>query len=89
MKLKEDLMLRNVGDEWIVIPMGERLLEFNGMIKLNETGAFIWNLLENDIKKEDIVTSLVSEYEINPENANKEVDTFLKLLADEGVLEVK
>ena len=43
MKVKEDLMLREVMNEWMIIPMGERLLEFNGISKLNESGVLLWN----------------------------------------------
>ena len=42
MKLKEDFLLRQVADTWVVMPIGQEMLDFNGMLTLNETGAFLW-----------------------------------------------
>jgi len=87
MRIKEDLMLRNIVGAWIVVPMGERLLEYNGMLKVNESGAFIWRLLQTDNSKEKIVEAMLEEYEIDEETATHEVDAFIKTLTDAYVLE--
>jgi len=47
MKLKEGFMLRQVAGEHVVLPVGADV-DFNGMITLNETGAFLWNRLEQE-----------------------------------------
>lgn len=39
MKIKKDFMLREIVGTWIVVPLGERVVDFNGMVTLNETGA--------------------------------------------------
>lgn len=88
MRIKEDLMLRNINEDWIVIPMGERLLEFNGMIKLNHSGSFIWKLLEMEKSKEEIIAAMLEEYDIDEETASREYDTFLKALIEANILEV-
>lgn len=87
MKIKDDLVLRQIGDNWIVVPMGERLTEFNGIMKLNETGSFIWNLLESKASKESIIAAVIAEYDISEDNAAKEIDIFLKTLADADLLD--
>jgi hypothetical protein len=88
MKIKEDLILRNIAGSWVVIPMGERLLEFSGMMQINDTGAFIWRLLEKGAKKEDLISAILDEYEIDEAAAAAEVDDFLRVLGDAQVLEV-
>ncbi len=87
MKIKEDLMLRNIVGEWIVVPMGERLLEFNGMIKVNESGAFIWRLLEQEKSREEIITAMLDAYDIDERKAAVELDSFIKTLINSHVLE--
>lgn len=87
MKIKEDLMLRNILGDWIVVPMGERLLEFNGMMKMNESGAFIWRQLEADHTREDIIAALLEEYDIDETTAAAEVDTFMGALKKADILE--
>lgn len=88
MKIKEDLMLRNIVGEWIIVPMGERIPEFNGMVKLNESGAFIWRLLEGEITKEKIIAAMLKEYDVDEETAAMEFDAFFKTLADANMLEI-
>jgi hypothetical protein len=87
MKIKEDFMLRNICEDWIVIPMGERLLEFNGMMKLNQSGSFIWKLLEMEKSREDIISAMLEEYDIQEETATHEFDIFLQSLTDANILE--
>jgi len=87
MKIKEDLMIRNIMGEWIIVPMGEKLTEFNGMIKVNDSGAFIFKLLENDTTKEAIIGAMLKEYDINEQTATTKLNEFIKVLADTGLLE--
>lgn len=87
MKIKEDLVLRNIAGDWIVVPMGERLIEFNGMMKLNESGAFIWKLMENDISKEEIIAAMLNEYDMDKEMAKQALDEFITVLSDADILE--
>ena len=55
MKIKAGFILKDVAGKTFVVATGELSKKFKGMITLNETGKFIWNLLENDITKEEIV----------------------------------
>lgn len=87
MRIKDDFMLRSINEDWIIIPMGERLSEFNGMMKLNESGSFIWRLLANEKSREEIITALLEEYDINEETAAKEYDTFFQTLLDANIME--
>jgi methyltransferase-like protein len=88
MIIKEDLMLRNILGTWIVVPMGERLQEFNGMIKVNESGAFIWKLLQTENTKDKIIEAMLEEYNVDEETAIMEVDIFIKTLTEANLLEV-
>lgn len=87
MKIKEDLMLREVMDEWMVIPMGERLLEFNGISKLNESGVLLWKMLEKGAEKNELVSALLDEYEVDIVQAEGEVNKFLEALRENKMLE--
>lgn len=87
MKLKEDFMLRNICGEWTIVPMGERLTEFTGMMKVNDTGAFIWKMLEKETTKEEIVTALLEEYDVDRETAECTLEDFVSVLEENKVLE--
>ena len=60
-------MLRNVADNYVVVPMGKEAADFNGMITLNETGAFMWKCLEKGCTKEELVAKVLEEYEAEKE----------------------
>ena len=45
MKLKSGFILREIAGSSIIVPVGERVKEFNGVINLNDTGVFLWNIL--------------------------------------------
>ena len=46
MKIKSGFMLYEVAGSYVVVPAGDEPLDFNGMVTLNETGAFLWKQLE-------------------------------------------
>lgn len=87
MKIKEDLVLREIMDEYMIIPMGERLLEFNGISKLNESGVLLWRILEKGATHEMLVNALLEEYEVEREQAENEVNKFLEALRANQMLE--
>ena len=64
MKIKEGFMLREVAGNSVVVAVGENL-DFNGMMTLNSTGTFLWNILKEDVSIDDLVNGLVNEYEID------------------------
>lgn len=87
MKVRSGFKLMKVGVQNLVVAVDERAEEFNGMIRLNPTGAFLWELLEKEAEKEELVAALLSEYEIDKETAETDVDRFLSILTDNGILE--
>ena len=58
MKLKKNFLLRQVADTWVVMPIGQEMLDFNGMLTLNETGALLWQTLEKGGDREALADAL-------------------------------
>lgn len=87
MKIKEGFVLRNVADATIVVPTGKASLDFNGMITLNETGAFLWRLLESDTTEEAMLAAMLAEFEVGEETARAGIERFVAKLNSEGLLE--
>lgn len=86
MKLKDGYILRNIADSWIVVPLGERVVEFNGLLSLNETAAFLWKQLENECDKENLCSALMKEYEVDELIAKKDIDDFLQVLKEKELI---
>lgn len=87
MKIKNGFMARQIVGEWVVIPVGERVADFNGIITLNETAVFIWQRLEQGIEKEALLNALTEEFDVSPEEAAADLEEFLTGLRSNGILE--
>lgn len=86
MKIKSGFMLRKVGGRNVVVAVGAASREFNGIIKLNETGAFLWELLRTERTPEELTAALLEEYDIGEETAAADVGAFLKKLEEAELL---
>ena len=80
-------MLREAAGETVVVPFGEEALNFQGIISLNETGAFLWKQLEQSCEVDTLVKALLNEYEIDEDTANNDVNDFVEKVRKAGVLD--
>lgn len=87
MKLKNEMLLREVAGEIIAIPVGKTALNFNGMICLNEVGAEIWKGLQEEQSKEEILERILQEFEVSREEAAADLEEFLQQLRHNDLLE--
>ncbi|MCR5422344.1 MAG: PqqD family protein [Bacilli bacterium] len=86
-KIKEGFVLRQIKDNYIVVALGKASKEFNGMMNLNETGAFIWNLLNGENTVDDIVGKMTKEYDVSEEIAREDLEGFIDKLIQGGMVE--
>lgn len=87
MKVKKNFMLRQVAGHYIVVPVGVASLEFNGVITLNETGAFMWKSLEEEIAKADLIRKVMDEYDVDEAQVITDVDNFIEKLKNNSLLD--
>ncbi len=87
MKIKKDFVLRKVADSYVVVPVNKLTLDFNGIITLNETGAFLFERMQKGTSREDLIDALLAEYEVTPDKAAADVDIFIQKAKDADVLE--
>lgn len=87
MKIKPDYLLRKVADSYVVVPVGKATVDFNGMINLNETGAFLWQQLQKGADEETLLKAMLSEYDVDEETAAEGIDSFLSKLREADLLE--
>lgn len=87
MKIKSDFMLREVAGYYVVVPVGEGALNFNGVINLNESGAFLWKTMEKDVTEADMVAALLGEYEVPEERAKADVAAFVTKMREGNLIE--
>ena len=66
---------------------GEAGKSFNGIVRNNETAAFIAELLKNEITEDEIVNKILEEYDVDEKTARKDVKKLLDTFKREGFLE--
>ena len=86
MKIKDTFVLSEIGGSYIVIPTGSETVDLNGMITLNETGYFMWNKMQNDITKDELIDEFLKEYEVEKEVLSADIDEFIEKLKTIGAL---
>lgn len=81
MQINPDFTIQKVGGSYVAVAVGEISKHFHGMIRLNETGAFLWNkMTERDCTEEELVEAVLEEYDIDRETAERDVHKMIEQL---------
>ena len=81
MLINKDFTIQKVGTSYLAVPVGETSKHFHGMIRLNETGAFLWKqMVEKDCTESELVEALLAEYDVAREIAERDVHNVVELL---------
>lgn len=81
MKIKSGFMLRSIAGCKVVVSVGKRTLDFNGIINLNDTGAFLWERLEKGAEEDELVKAILENYtDVDEETARSSVRDFVSTL---------
>ena len=87
MKLKYNFVTNEVADKIVAVAVGDDLQQFNGFIKMNDIGAYIFNMLKNDVTEDEIVSAMQKDYEDATEEEIREtVSEFVGKLKEADVL---
>ena len=87
MKIKSGFIMRNMSGEHIVMPTGRNISQFDGAIVLNDVSAFIWEKLSEGCSREELLEDILSEFEVNRERAEMDLDALLEKLRGYDVIE--
>ena len=72
--------MRQVAGRYVLAPVGEMTKTFSGMVTMNATGKFLWDLLEQDQTVESLAQALVDNYEVDLQKATQDVIVYLEPL---------
>ncbi len=87
MKINNNFIMKEIAGTFMVVPVGNELVDLNAMITLNETGAFLWNLLINDCTEYELAEEMLKEYDIDMQTASADIKEFLENLRKIGALD--
>ena len=86
MRVDDGFVLREIAGDYVIIPTGKTVLDFNGMITVNEVGVFIWKMLQEETTFENIVKDILDEYDADEETVKADVQEFLDRIKEAGIL---
>jgi len=88
MKLKEGFMLRQIGSDFVIVPEGVDVVDFNKLISVNGSAKYLWESLQDkDFEEEEVARLLTDKYEVDEAVALKDAGTLLGKWKEIGLLE--
>ncbi len=88
MRIKEGFIVKNIGDHDIVVPVGERAIDFNGVITLNKSAKLLFEELQSGASYEDLVQMMLNTYDAPQTLIEADINMFIDLLKEKKLLEV-
>lgn len=87
MEIKREFILRTIAGDRILVPVGKDAIDMNGLIILNEIGAFLWEHIPQAENEAALVDMVLAEYDADRETATEDVHQFMEKLMTMGVVE--
>ena len=73
------VVTRKTGSEYVLVPIANNIADMNSVFTLNETGAFIWELIDGKRNVDELISELTKEYDIDAESAEADVMDFIEI----------
>ena len=86
MKIMEGFCLRQVLGERIAVPTGPVAAKLSGIAAMNETGEFLFQLLQTEQTEESLLAALLAEYDVSEEIARADLKELLEVFRHYGLL---
>ena len=86
MRLKKEFETVNLDNHVIAVPVGEDADSYHGVLRMNDTALYIFNLLREDVTVEEIVGKLTERYDASPETIRSDVENYINQFVERGIL---
>jgi hypothetical protein len=73
-----DIVSRKIAAEFILVPIRKNVGDLEGIYTLNEVAARAWELIDGKRKVKEIKDKIVEEFEVAPEEAEKDLAELLQ-----------
>ena len=86
MKIKDEFVLRKFADKWVAVSVNDDMEKEDFFITMNKSGVFLWELLQEDISYDEILSAAVKKYNIDKNILKNDLDIYLSKLRDANIL---
>lgn len=87
MRIVPGFVIRQIAGEVIAVPAGPAARRLSGLAALNETGHFLFELLQSEQTEESLLQAMLETYDIDADTARADIDEFLALLRTNDMLD--
>ena len=87
MKAKQGFILRKVAGEYVLMPTDTNIGVYNGAVLLNSVSAFVWEQMQKEVTRDELLAAVMDEFEVDEETAGKDLDMLLEKLAGMDLIE--
>ena len=86
MQIKKELIKREIAGDVILVPVGQAVVESNGLFVLNELGGFLWDLLPCAQNTQELTAAVLEAYEVDEATAKADIEEFLQQLRELNII---
>jgi hypothetical protein len=79
-------MLRKIAGQSVVVPLGNRVVEFNGIMTLSDSGAQLWEIMQKETTLDDLVNFITGEYNVDTVTAKEDIEEFVENIRAKDLL---
>lgn len=83
----ESIVTRKTGNEYVLVPVTDNIADMNSVYTLNDSGAFIWELIDGKRSIEEMIEALVSRYDTDRETAGEDLLSFIGKMSEYLVID--
>lgn len=87
MLLKNTFLFKEIGEEGMLIPIVGGNVDASKIFNLNETGTYIMKKLLDDYEIDEIIGSMIDEYQIDRKTLEEDLNAFIEELKKRGLYE--
>jgi hypothetical protein len=81
-----DTVIRTIAGETILVPIRNNIGDLSSIFVLNEIGTFVWSMIEQCITFEEMLNSVIRDYDVSDQEAGVDLVEFLNDLENAGLI---
>lgn len=86
MRIVSGFIIRQIAGETVAIPSGDSAHQLSGLIALNDSGEFLFKLLQSDQTEDSLIKALLENFEVDYSTAKQDVADFIFMLQENDLL---
>lgn len=90
MKVKDQLVLREIAGQYVIVPVMERVRDVQSMVYISSSAAYLWQYMEGkEFTLDELVDLILAKYKnVTREKAQEDIIAFLQILAKNNIMDV-